>query len=132
MQDKYKNTSYIKDVSNDMKRLDEMNLAKTTIMRGYAPVMLSFLFLVCVGVMVTSVVGTHSSMVIYVIAGVMCGYMALNIGANDVANNVGPAVGSKSITMMGAVALAAVFEVAGGFPCGGRCYRDYFKRYYYC
>ena len=119
MQDKYRKTSYIKDVSNDMKRLDEMNLAKTTIMRGYAPIMVSFLFLVSIGIMISSIVGTHSSMAIYVIAGVMCGYMALNIGANDVANNVGPAVGSKSITMMGAVALAAVFEVAGAFLAGG-------------
>ena len=42
-----------------------------------------------------------------------------NIGANDVANNVGPAVGSKSITMLGAVILAATFEVVGAFVAGG-------------
>ena len=45
--------------------------------------------------------------------------MALNIGANDVANNVGAAVGSKSITMLGAVILAAIFEVVGAFVAGG-------------
>jgi len=36
--------------------------------------------------------------------------MAMNIGANDVANNVGPAVGSKAITLFWAVLMAAVFE----------------------
>ena len=36
-----------------------------------------------------------------VIAAVIGGYMAMNIGANDVANNVGPAVGSKALTFNG-------------------------------
>ena len=39
--------------------------------------------------------------------------MAMNIGANDVANNVGPAVGSKAITLGGAILVAAIFEVLG-------------------
>jgi len=43
----------------------------------------------------------------------------MNIGANDVANNVGPAVGSKALTMGGAIAIAAVFEGAGAFIAGG-------------
>jgi inorganic phosphate transporter, PiT family len=33
---------------------------------------------------------------ILVVAAMIGGYMAMNIGANDVANNVGPAVGSKA------------------------------------
>jgi PiT family inorganic phosphate transporter len=45
--------------------------------------------------------------------------MALNIGANDVANNVGPAVGSKALTMIGALAIAFVFEAAGAIFAGG-------------
>ena len=35
------------------------------------------------------------------IAAMFGAYMAMNIGANDVANNVGPAVGSKALTMGG-------------------------------
>ena len=34
-----------------------------------------------------------------VVAAMIGGYMAMNIGANDVANNVGPAVGSKALTL---------------------------------
>ena len=46
-------------------------------------------------------------------------YMAMNIGANDVANNVGPAVGSKALTMFWAIVIAAVFEALGSFIAGG-------------
>ena len=53
------------------------------------------------------------------VAAVFGAYMAMNIGANDVANNVGPAVGSKALTMMGAIIIAAVFESAGALIAGG-------------
>jgi PiT family inorganic phosphate transporter len=46
-------------------------------------------------------------------------YMAMNIGANDVANNVGPAVGSGALTMTGAIILAAIFEAGGALIAGG-------------
>ncbi|MCH7550429.1 MAG: inorganic phosphate transporter [Proteobacteria bacterium] len=54
-----------------------------------------------------------------VAAGVIGGYMALNIGANDVANNVGPAFGAKSLTMVGALIIAGIFETAGAVIAGG-------------
>jgi PiT family inorganic phosphate transporter len=54
-----------------------------------------------------------------IIAAMIGGYMAMNIGANDVANNVGPAVGSKALTLAGAIAIAAVFEAAGALIAGG-------------
>ena len=54
-----------------------------------------------------------------VIAAMIGGYMAMNIGANDVANNVGPAVGSRALTLTGAILLAAVFEGAGALIAGG-------------
>ncbi len=53
------------------------------------------------------------------IAALFGAYMAMNIGANDVANNVGPAVGSKALTMGGAIAIAIVFETSGAFIAGG-------------
>ncbi len=53
------------------------------------------------------------------IAALFGAYMAMNIGANDVANNVGPAVGSKALTMTGAIIIAAVFEASGALIAGG-------------
>ncbi|MEW8406236.1 MAG: inorganic phosphate transporter [Candidatus Thiodiazotropha taylori] len=49
---------------------------------------------------------------------IICGYMALNIGANDAGNNIGPLVGSAVITLSGAVVLAAIFEFFGAFLAG--------------
>jgi inorganic phosphate transporter, PiT family len=57
--------------------------------------------------------------VILVVAAMIGGYMAMNIGANDVANNVGPAVGSKALTLAGALVIAAIFEAAGALIAGG-------------
>jgi PiT family inorganic phosphate transporter len=54
-----------------------------------------------------------------VIGAMIGGYMAINIGANDVANNVGPAVGAKAITLTGAVMMAAIFEASGALVAGG-------------
>ena len=53
------------------------------------------------------------------IAALFGAYMAMNIGANDVANNVGPAVGSKALTMGGAIVIAGVFEASGALIAGG-------------
>lgn len=49
----------------------------------------------------------------------LAGYMALNIGAKDVANNVGAAVGARAITMTQALVMAAIFEVLGATIAGG-------------
>jgi len=53
------------------------------------------------------------------IAALIGAYMAMNIGANDVANNVGPAVGSKALTLTTAIVIAAVFEAGGALIAGG-------------
>lgn len=57
--------------------------------------------------------------IMLVAAAMIGGYMAMNIGANDVANNVGPAVGARAITMTGAIIIAAIFEVMGALVAGG-------------
>lgn len=46
-------------------------------------------------------------------------FMAWGIGANDVANAMATAVGSKAITIKQAIIIAAVFEMAGAYLAGG-------------
>jgi len=53
-----------------------------------------------------------------VVATIFGAYMAMNIGANDVANNVGPAVGSRALTLTGAIIIAAIFEASGALIAG--------------
>lgn len=73
-----------------------------------------------VGVMLYSAVkGGADGGVLLLIGAALGSYMAMNIGANDVANNVGPAVGAKALTLVGALGLAAVFEAAGALIAGG-------------
>lgn len=67
-----------------------------------------------------AIISSHSisNYVILIFATVVGGYMALNIGANDVANNVGPAVGSHAITLVGAIIIAAIAEALGAIIAG--------------
>jgi inorganic phosphate transporter, PiT family len=81
-------------------------------------------FLIMVGVYASltgaSAVGLSSSAVwLLIVAAAVGAYMAMNIGANDVANNLGPAVGSGAITMGWAILIAAVFEALGAIVAGG-------------
>ena len=63
--------------------------------------------------------GGISNNMFLAVAALIGAYMAMNIGANDVANNVGPAVGSKAMTMTMAIVIAAIFEASGALIAGG-------------
>lgn len=84
----------------------------------------SVVFLLLVG-LYASLTGANvaslssSSIWLLIVAAVVGGYMAMNIGANDVANNMGPAVGSGAMTMGWAILVAAVFEALGAIIAGG-------------
>ena len=77
------------------------------------------LFIVGIMIYGTTVMGDGPGGVMLVAAATIGGYMAMNIGANDVANNVGPAVGSQALTLAGAILIAIVFESAGALIAGG-------------
>jgi len=76
-------------------------------------------FAVAVAFYASSIIGDASHGGFLVLAAVFGAYMAMNIGANDVANNVGPAVGSGALTIGGAIIIASVFEAAGALIAGG-------------
>jgi len=77
------------------------------------------LFLLGVFFYASSISSGADSNYLLILAALFGGYMALNIGANDVANNVGPAVGSQAISLGGAIMLAAIFEASGALIAGG-------------
>lgn len=76
-------------------------------------------FAIAAAVFANSVVGNVTHGGFLVLAAVFGAYMAMNIGANDVANNVGPAVGAGAITIGGAIMIASVFEASGALIAGG-------------
>ena len=76
-------------------------------------------FSVAVAFYASSIIGDASHGGFLVLAAVFGAYMAMNIGANDVANNVGPAVGSGALTIGGAIIIASIFEASGALIAGG-------------
>jgi PiT family inorganic phosphate transporter len=80
---------------------------------------IALFFILGIMIYVNSQYGEIENSLLLIVAGVIGGYMAINIGANDVANNVGPAVGSKALTLGGAIIIAAIFEASGALIAGG-------------
>jgi PiT family inorganic phosphate transporter len=76
-------------------------------------------FAVAVAFYANSIIGQATHGGFLVLAAVFGAYMAMNIGANDVANNVGPAVGSGALTIGGAIVIASIFEAGGALIAGG-------------
>ena len=76
-------------------------------------------FAIAVAFYVQSAFGNIPNVNFLMIAALFGAYMAMNIGANDVANNVGPAVGAGALTIGGAVVIASIFEASGALLAGG-------------
>ena len=87
--------------------------------RGFARLTLALIFIVLVFVWSYTSHGDIPNNTFLIIGAIFGAYMAMNIGANDVANNVGPAVGSKALTVFWAIIIASIFEAAGAFIAGG-------------
>ncbi len=109
----------LKSLDRDLKSIGRLERAGRNTTPRAAALGLGLVFLVLVWAYVQNQSGGLAGGSFIVAAAVIGGYMALNIGANDVANNVGPAVGSRALTMVGALMIAAVFETAGAIVAGG-------------
>ncbi len=79
---------------------------------------LGAVFAVAVAMYANSLIGNATHGGFLVLAALFGAYMAMNIGANDVANNVGPAVGAGAITIGGAIIIASIFEASGSLIAG--------------
>jgi PiT family inorganic phosphate transporter len=106
-------------LDKDLRKIERLEEATRSVSRHRFAPGLALLFLAIAGIFASFQIGSESNALLIIAAAVIGGYMALTIGANDVANNVGPAVGSRALTMTGALIMAAVFESAGALIAGG-------------
>lgn len=105
---------------NDLRRIGFQQGQVINARSSFLPFAIAAVFLCFIGIFGSiSLNVAPENLVMLVAAAIIGGYMALNIGANDVANNMGPAVGGRVLTVMGAVAIAAVCESAGAILAGG-------------
>ncbi|OWU85712.1 inorganic phosphate transporter [Oceanicola sp. 22II-s10i] len=110
---------HLDTLDRDLGRFSNLEIAAAAVARPIVGIGISFIFVVFAGLAAMLFFGQTPNALIVVIAAVFGAYMALNIGANDVANNMGPAVGAQALTMGGAIAIAAIFESAGALIAGG-------------
>ena len=111
--------SHLETLDRDLGRVSSLELATAYVAKPLVAPALAFIFIILVGIIAATTMSALNNALIIVIAAVLGAYMALNIGANDVANNMGPAVGANALTMAGAIAIAVVFESAGAIIAGG-------------
>ncbi len=110
---------YKETLTKDLAKLGHIEAAARTSRHFLAKTGFAFLFLLIVYVIASVSTGGDVYGPFVIAAGVCGAYMAMNIGANDVANNMGPAVGSKALSLSAALAIAAIFEAAGALIAGG-------------
>lgn len=108
-----------KTLDKDLGRISQVEMATAYVSRPLVAPGIALIFIVLAGLAAGIFFGGASGTWIVVVAAIFGAYMAINIGANDVANNMGPAVGANALTMGGAILIAAIFESAGALLAGG-------------
>ncbi|MDG1432302.1 MAG: inorganic phosphate transporter [Paracoccaceae bacterium] len=106
-------------LDRDLGRFSHIEQATAYISRPMVAPGIALAFIALAALGAALFLGQSSNTIIVVVAAAFGAYMAINIGANDVANNMGPAVGANALTMGGAIAIAAIFESAGALLAGG-------------
>lgn len=105
-------------LDKDLKKVVQIETATYARSRSLATPGLLVVFMIGAVVLASLSVGGPLKYFVF-FAAIIAAYMALNIGANDVANNMGPSVGSRALTMTHALMIAAVAEIAGAMLAGG-------------
>ncbi len=106
-------------LDRDLGRLSNLEMATAYAARPMVGPGISLVFIVLASLLAAVFFGQSNNTMIVIVAAGIGAYMALNIGANDVANNMGPAVGAGALSRGSAIAIAVVFESAGALLAGG-------------
>lgn len=106
-------------LDKDLKKVVQLEEATHSLSLAIAKPGLLLIFMAGAVATASLSIDVTSYATLVIVAALIAAYMALNIGANDVANNMGPAVGSRVLTMTGAIAIAAICEAAGAILAGG-------------
>ena len=113
------NDNQWKTLDKDLNRISQFEYAQTYVARPMVGLGVALAFIVIAALVAGLIFGSQPGSLIIIAAAALGAYMAINIGANDVANNMGPAVGAKALTMGGAIVIAALCESAGALLAGG-------------
>ncbi|MBW6420854.1 inorganic phosphate transporter [Rhizobium sp. XQZ8] len=105
-------------LDKDLEKFSSVEEAGRQAARGLAAPGAALLFIILVAIFAASYVTGRPGAVVVIAASGLAAYMAMNIGANDVTNNIGAAVGARAMTMTFGLGLAAVFEIAGAVIAG--------------
>ncbi len=106
-------------LDKDLDKLTRVEEAAQFVSRGLVAPGIALVFLVLAMLFAGIYVIDRPGAAIVIAAAAIGAYMAMNIGANDVTNNISPAVGSRALTMTGALIIAAIFETLGAIIAGG-------------
>ncbi len=107
-----------RSLDKDLARVTQVERTAGHVTRPLLKIGLALAFMALAGLLAALALGTSPTTVMVATAAVFGAYLAINIGANDVANNMGPVVGARALPMAGALAAAAVAEVAGALLGG--------------
>ena len=88
-------------LDKDLKRIVQLERATATVGKNNINLAISILFLIGVVIFAAFQNNGSENNTLLIVAAVIGGYMALNIGANDVANNVGPRLAQKQSPCLG-------------------------------
>ncbi|MFV0482404.1 MAG: inorganic phosphate transporter [Campylobacteraceae bacterium] len=103
----------------ELKSINDVKNARNLVFENIIKLLIGLAFIVLAVIYSTTIeIGFEGGKYMLAAAVFFGCYMALNIGANDVANNIGPAVGSKAVTIGWAIVIAAVFELSGALIAG--------------
>lgn len=108
-----------KTLDTDLHRISRVEQAAVYVARPMVGFGIALAFIVVAALVAAVFFGQATPNFVIIAAAAFGAYMAVNIGANDVANNMGPAVGAKALTMGGAIVIAVICESAGALLAGG-------------